>query len=197
MPVRTFGRHEVGKKFHVEYPVLKHVENSLRGSRWAKSHNYRTTDLDILPDEVLTGFIRTQSKGTLRFDQIAGHIWNGHWPDPFRRDGFKDPKRILGRGDHMDEMVPHEIERIVAHSWFHGLRRTYHIPHVEAQLQLCGSIGLQVLLEPKHSPVYLRQEVWDYLAMTAESHGCRTAVYSLMHECLPFARNAGFAAWPI
>lgn len=191
MAVITFGPHEVGKKYHVEYPTLKHVENSIRGSKHAKRIGCKTTDLDMLPDGVLTTMVERGQP--LTPGEIAGHLRNTHWPDPFRRDGFRDPKHILGRGNLITHMTPVQIDRIVAGRW----PRQYHIPHIEAQLAFCATIHLQVLLEPKQSPVWLRQEVWDYLASVAERNHTRTAVYSLMHECLPYAKRAGFNAWPI
>jgi hypothetical protein len=193
MTLHTFGPGEVGKKFHVEYPTLKHVENSLRGSRRAKRRGYKTNDLDLLPDEVLVQAIKHYRVGSLPEILIAGHIWNTHWPDPFRHDGFRDPKRILGRGDHMHEMHPNEIGRLVA-----GHRPVlYKIPTVEQQFKLCAEIHLQALIEPKRSPVWMRPEVWRYLAKQAEHYGTHVGVYSLMHDCLPVARRAGFKAWAI
>jgi hypothetical protein len=194
--LHTFERDQVGRKRHVEYPTPKHVENSLHGSKWAKSHGYKTNDLDMLCDKVLTQAARRArlTKTKIPRSAITGHIPNAHWPDPFKRDGFRDPKRKVGKGDHFDEMVPEEWRRIVAgHRW----TRLYHVPPIEAQLRLCADIKLQALLEPKHSPVWLHQEVWDYLAVVAEREGTHVAVYSLMHECLPFARRAGFNAWAI
>lgn len=183
MTLHTFKRAQVGKKYHVEWPTLKHVENSVRGVKYAKRHGYKTIDLDMLPDEELVENPKL----------IAGHIWNTHWPDPFRRDGFRDPKRILGKGDKMHEMNAIEISRLVA-----GHRpKLYHIPHIESQLHLCAEIGLQALIEPKRSTVWLRQPVWDYLADVCEKNGTHVAVYSEYHDCLPMARKAGFNAWPI
>lgn len=199
MSVHTFSKSQVGRKYHVQYPTLKHVENSLRGSRYAVRHGYRTTDLDMLPDAVL---YRASAHATIPRSAIVGHIRNDHWPDPFRHDGFRDPKHILGRGDHMHEMEPFEIDRLRA-----GHRpRLYRIPTIEQQFALCPTLtrnhryGLQMLLEPKPGAserVWLHPEVWDYLAELAEQHRARVAVYSLFHECLPYARHAGFNAWPI
>lgn len=181
--LHTFERNQVGRKYHVEWPTLKHVENSARGVRYAKKHGYKTIDLDMLPDEEL---VQDQRK-------VAGHIWNCHWPDPFRRDGFRDPKHILGKGDQMHEMNAAEVGRLRAGH----LPRLYKIPHIESQLLLCAELNLQALIEPKHSPVWLRQNIWNYLASQCITHGTHCSVYSEMHECLPFAREAGFHAWAI
>lgn len=190
--LRTFGPHEVGWKLHVRAPVPKHVENSLHGTRYAARHGYDTTDLDMLPDAVLTE--RAKDPAPMTFAEIVGHLRNTHWEDPFRHDGFRDPKHILGKGDLVTEMHPYELDRLVAGHW---PGRRFHIPRIEDQLALCGELERQALLEPKRSRVWLRQEVWNYLAAMADWHGTRTAVYSLMHECLPYARQAGFRAWPI
>lgn len=189
--LRTFGPHEVGRKRHVQAPTPKHVENSLRGIRWAARHGYDTIDLDQLPDVVLTE--RVKDPAPMSFAEIAGHLRGDHWPDPFRHDGFRDPKRILGRGDLIEHMHPHEIDRLVAGRW----PRRYHIPHTESELALCAALDLKALLEPKPSPVWRRIEIWEYLAWVCEEHDTHAAVYSLMHECLPYARQAGFTAWPI
>ena len=191
MALRTFGPHEVGRKYHVEWPTLKHVENSLHGTRWAARHGFDTTDLDMCADGILTE--RVKNPKPMTFAEIAGHIRNNHWPDPFTHDGFRDPKHELGRGDRITTMRPHEIDRLVAGHW----PRRYHIPHIEAQLALCPRVGIKALPEPKRSPVWLRPEVWEYLAWVCEEHDTHAAVYSLMHECIPFARRAGFTAWPI
>jgi hypothetical protein len=194
--LRTFERDHVGRKYHVEYPTPKHVENSPHGTRWGHQHGYKTNDFDILPDEVLTKAVKA-GQALLRRDQIAGHIPNEHWPEPIRRDGFHDPKGILHRDDHIQSMVPQEWGRLVAHTWVHGARRRFQIVPIEEELRICGDIGMQALIEPKHSPVWYRSEVWAYLASIASYYDCRTAVYSLMHDCLPMARRAGFEAWAI
>lgn len=193
--LHTFDRHDVGSKYHVEYPTLKHVENSLRGSKHAHRTHHKTTDLDMLPDEVL---VKAASHAAaigqpIPRSAIAGHILNEHWPEPIRRDGFKDPKGILHRDDKITEMNPDEWGRLVARSGGHR----YHILPIERQLALCPTLPLQVLLEPKHSTVWLHPEVWHYLAEFCIVHHTHVAVYSLMHECLPFARRAGFNAWAI
>lgn len=197
MALNTFERHQVGRKRHVEWPVPKHVENSLRGIRYAARHGYDSIDLDMLPDGILTE--RVKHPAPMTFADIAGHLRGDHWPDPFRHDGFRDPKGLLGPGDHITTLTPPEIDRLVAGHW----PRRYRIPRVEAELALCArlrthaGVPLKALLEPKHSPVWMRPEVWNYLAWVCEEHDTHVAVYSLMHECLPVAREAGFNAWPI
>lgn len=207
MTLRTFKRDQVGRKFHVEYPVMKHVENSLRGTTWAHRHHYRTTDLDLLPDEVLVkAALRAVSAGTtIPRSAIVGHIPNEHWVRPLRRDGFRDPKGVLHRDDKITAMVPEEWGRLKARSRFHSVQRhTYQILPIERQITLLptlGEHGMQGLLEPKEcgkaSVVWLRHEVWEYLAEIAEAHRAKIAVYSLFHECLPYARDVGFNAWKI
>lgn len=197
MALRTFERHEVGHKYHVQAPTMKHVENSPYGCRYAARHGFDTNDLDMLPDVVLVE--RAKDPLPIAFAEIAGHLRNTHWEDLFRHDGFRDPRGILGRGDLVTQMHPHELDRLVAGHWPHR----FHVPHIEDQLALCAELRthrgrpLQALLEPKRSRVWLRQEVWEYLAWVCEEHDTPAAVYSLMHECLPFARRAGFTAWPI
>lgn len=189
--LHTFGPHEVGSKYHVEYPVLKHVENSPQGIRHCHRRRIKTNDLDMLPDKVLSD--RAHDLTPMTRADIARHLRNDHWPDPFRHDGFRDPKHKLGVGHIIEEMYPHEIDRLVAGHW----PNRFHIPYMEDQLALCAELNVQALVEPKRSHVFKRQEVWDYLASVAAQHGTHMAVYSLMHECLPFARKAGFEAWPI
>lgn len=197
MALRTFDRHQVGRKLHVEWPTLKHVENSPRGCRYAARHGYDSIDLDMLPDGILTQ--RVLEPATLSFAEIEGHLRNTHWPDPFARDGFRDPRGVLGRGNLITHLRPEQIDRLVAGHF----PRRYRIPHIEDQLALCASLTthtghpLKALMEPKRSRVWLRPEVWEYLAWVCEEHDTPAAVYSLMHECLPFARRAGFNAWPI
>jgi hypothetical protein len=202
MSVITFERHQVGEKGHVEYPVAKHFENSLRGSRHFKKTGHKTTDLDMLPDLVLVkAAIHAIATGTvIPRSAIAGHIPNEHWPEPLHRDGFHDPKHELGEHAQITKMVPEQWGRLVAHGKRLDQQRRwprFHILPIERQLELCPKIDLQVLMEPKRSLVWLRQEVWDYLAEVCEQNRTRAAVYSMMHTCLPYARRSGFNAWAI
>jgi hypothetical protein len=192
--VDTFGPSEVGHKYHLDYP-FKHQENSLRGTHWSHAHGFKTSDVDMLPDARL---VRAVHMGApLGDNAIRGHLRACHWLEPLRKDEMHDPKGILHRDDKIIEMEPFEIDRLVAHTRFHGVRRAFHIPTMEEQIALFGELHYQLLMEPKQSMVWMRPEVWVYLAHLCEDHHTKAAVYSLQHECLPYARHAGFNAWPI
>jgi hypothetical protein len=194
--LRTFRRDQVGRKFHVEYPVMKHVENSTQGIKRAKRHHCKTIDLDILPDEDLLQFIELGRPLTI--DMVGDHSHFTHWLDPFRRDDFRDPKRILHKGDHMTEMNGHEISRIVA-----GHRpNLFHIPTINEGLALCGEVNIQALVEPKRGNVkcdlvFMRDDYWALVAQIAIRHNTRIAAYTLAHKYVPHIRSSGINAWGI
>jgi hypothetical protein len=193
--LRTFRRDQVGKKFHVEYPVMKHVENSTQGIKRAKRERCKTIDLDILPDEDLLNFLELGRPLTI--EMVGEHSHFEHWLDPFRRDGFRDPKGILHKGDLMTEMNGHEVGRIVA-----GRAIRFHIPTINEGLALCNEVNIQALVEPKRGNakcdlVFMRDDYWSLVAQIAIRHNTKIAAYTLAHQYLPHIRSSGINAWGI
>lgn len=173
MALRTVARHRIGRILHVKYPVMKHVENSLRGIRRAASRGYDAIDIDmqITSDGVIVGT---------------------HWARPLKRDGFHDPEGKIPRYQTVRRMTWIQVHRLVA-------PKRYRIQRIETLLRACARRGVIALLEPKGDPRFANDNTWRYLAAVADDLGCEVSVRAL-HEnraALAPARRAGFQAWEI
>lgn len=113
-------RLDVRRIFHLKWPRMKHEENSNRGDIEAVMKGCGSSDHDW----------QKSAQGT---------IYNGHWKDPFARDGFVDPHGQYGKGDHMDEMPDEAIDRLYAVS--HG--KTYHMRTADEGLRHAARVGLK------------------------------------------------------
>jgi len=163
-----------GLIFHVQWPRMKHEENSDRGDREAKRRRKRGTDLDILITK-------------------DGRVVNTHWPRPMERDGFRDPYGKLHRDARVADMTWEEVRRLRAGRW----PRRYRIRSVEHALDHCARLGLVAVLEPKGDPRFKQDAVWQHIAEVAEQVGCSVSVRALTENAgaLRPARRAGFQAW--
>jgi glycerophosphoryl diester phosphodiesterase len=173
MALRTRARYRVGRILHVQWPVMKHVENSLRGIRRAGRGRYDAIDLDlqITADNVIVGT---------------------HWPRPMIRDGFHDPEHRISRYRPVRRMRWAQVARLVTPG-------RYHIQRIERLLRACARNGVIALLEPKGDPRFRNDSVWRYIAAVAEDCGATVSVRALREnaDALPAARRAGFEAWEI
>lgn len=165
-----------GSIFHVSYPTPKHVENSSRGDRRAKRLGKRGNDLDLLITK-------------------DGWVINTHWPRPLLKDGFRDPKKRIGKRARVADLTWAQVSRLRAGRW----PRRYHIRTVEAALRHCASLGLVAVLEPKGDPRFKSDALWQHIAKVAEEVGCAVSVRALPEnaDALPYAHRAGFETWEI
>lgn len=175
MALLTRARRLIGRILHVEYPVMKHVENSLRGvRRAARRHEAIDLDMQITKDNRIVGT---------------------HWPRPLLRDGFRDPRRRIGRHARVRDLTWAQVSRLRA-----GHRpRLYRIQPIERLLYECARRGVVAVLEPKGDPRFTQDWTWQHIAKTAEAYGATVSVRALREnaDALPAARRAGFKAWEI
>lgn len=157
--------------FHVQYPVMKHVENSNRGDRRAKRHGYDANDLDLL--------ITSDNR-----------IVNTHWDRPILRDGFRDPHKRIRSHERVRDLTWVQVARLVAGRW----PRRYRIRPVEQALTHCARLGLIAYLEPKDDPRFALDWPWQHIRAVADDVGCEVRVRALPQNAaaLPAARRAGF-----
>lgn len=161
--------------FHVRKGQPYHVGNSIRGIRRAARRGFTKIDIDLQ----IT---------------IDGVIVGCHWPRPLRMDGFRDPKRKVGKDAVVAKLPWSTVSRLVA-----GRIIRYRIRRIEALLAECGRRGIIALLEPKGDSRFAHDEVWDHIAKTADLVGAHVQVRALPQnvDALPAARRAGFKAWEI
>lgn len=139
--------------FHLKWPRMKHEENSNRGDLEAISKHCYASDHDWQKAKPAPGKRAT--------------IWNGHWKDPFSRDGFIDPLGQFGKGDRMDEMPDEAIDRLYAVT--KGKR--YHMRTAAEGLRHAASVGLKrVFGEAKPGNDWTVQDFRDMKAV-AKAHG--------------------------
>lgn len=173
MALLTRARRLIGRIRHVQWPVMKHVENSLRGIRYAARHGYDAIDLDM---------------------QITsdGRIVGTHWARPMVRDGFHDPDHKIPRYRTVRRMTYRQVRRLVSSDH-------YRIQPIETLLRACARRGVVALLEPKGDPRFAQDWPWQHLAAVAEDVGATVSVRALREnaDALAPARRAGFEAWEI
>jgi hypothetical protein len=172
MSLRTLARRKVGRIFHVQWPVFKHVENSLRGIRRAARRGYDAIDIDM---------------------QITkdGVVVATHWGRPMVRDGFHDPAGDIPRYRPVKRLTWAQVSRLVAGK--------YHIRRIERVLRACARRGVVAVLEPKGDPRFTHDTVWRYIAAVADDLGATVSVRALPENAaaLAPAKRAGFQAWEI
>lgn len=173
MALLTRARRRIGRIRHVKWPLMKHVENSIRGIRYAARHHYDAIDLDM---------------------QITadGRIVGTHWARPMVRDGFHDPDHKIPRYRTVRRMTYRQVRRLVS-------RDHYRIQPIETLLRACARRGVVALLEPKGDPRFAEDWPWQHIAKVAEDVGATVSVRALHanRAALDPARRAGFEAWEI
>lgn len=142
--------------YHVASPTPKHVENSVRGIRYAKRHGYDGIDLDLL---------------ITRDDVIVGC----HWPKPMIHDGFRDPLHRIDRDRPVKDLPWEKVSRLVAGRW----PRRYHIDRIERLLKVCADEGIVAVLEPKSDDRFMENEPWVEIRKVADAKGAHIRVRSL------------------
>lgn len=164
-----------GSIFHVQWPRMKHEENSNRGDREAKRRHKRGTDLDLTISEA-------DPKCPLRGDPehgpddvCRGHILNNHWLRALLRDRFRDPLGKIRRRARIDRLTWPQVSRLVAVT----RGRRYRIRRIKRRLRHCARLGLVAVLEPKGDPRFELDWPWEYLFAVAEDVGCTIAIRAL------------------
>jgi hypothetical protein len=148
---------------HVEAPTPKHVENSLRGIRFAAhSPLFNGSDLDSLIT-LADPRCPVCARRTCR-----GHLLNTHWEHPMLRDGFHDPLGLLDPHTAVRHMTLPEAMRLEAHTDGH----VYRIPTLASSLALCGRLGHIAVVEPKNDERF--EEDWPWQLMERVAHTFRT-----------------------
>lgn len=172
MTLRTLARRRVGRIYHVKWPVMKHVENSLRGiRRAARSYDAIDIDMQITSDR---------------------HIVATHWARPMVRDGFHDPEHKIARYTPIKRMTLAQVRRLIA-------PKRYRIQPIERVLRACARRGVVAVLEPKGDRRFREDWPWEHLAAVAEDVGATVSVRALRanRAALAPAHRAGFEAWEI
>lgn len=142
--------------YHVEAPTPKHVENSLRGIRYAARHGFDAIDLDML----------------ITADDV---IVNTHWDRPMARDGFRDPRHKISRERRVRDLSWEKVSRLVAGHW----PRRYRIQRIERQLRACARHGIVAYLEPKDDPRFELDWPWREIRKAADACGAHVLVRSI------------------
>ena len=178
MALLTRARRRIGRILHVAYPTPKHVENSVRGVRRAARRGFDAIDLDmqITKDGVIVGT---------------------HWGRPLIKDGFRDPRHLIGRHAQVRDLTWTQVSRLVAGRW----PRRYRIARIERLLSECADRGVVALLEPKGDRRFAQAWPWEHIRDVAEDVGCVVSVRALTEldgrAHVAAARRAGFEAWEI
>lgn len=173
MSLRTLARNRVGRIFHVAWPVMKHVENSLRGAIYAHKHGYHAIDLDL----------QMTSDGVIVVT---------HWARPMRKDRFYDPQHRINPDTPISHLTWRQVRRLRTHDG-------YRIQRVERMLRACGRLGVVALLEPKGDPRFRQDAPWEHIAAVADDLGCTVSVRALPQNAaaLAPAKRAHLEAWEI
>ncbi len=157
--------------FHVRRGQKYHTENSLRGIRTAKRRGYTEIDLDML---------------ITKDNRIVGC----HWRRPLLKDGFRDPKKKLGRNRTVATMTLLEVTRLRAGRW----PRTYRIQTIERLLRECARLGIGAVLEPKDDSRFALDWPWEHISKVADDCGAHVRVYGFDLKNIQAAQRAGFRA---
>lgn len=151
--------------FHVRFPIMKHVENSLRGIRKAARLGYDAIDLDLLITK-------------------DGVIVVCHWDRPLLKDKFYDPARKVQTHDLVRELTWEQVK---------GLRAPggYRIMRVETALAACARAKIIAYLEPKDDPRFAADGPWAHIHEVAVKYGTKVRVRALPQnaKALPFAHR--------
>jgi hypothetical protein len=107
------------------------------------------------------------------------------------RGGFHDPEGVFGPGFKISEHTWEEVARLRTPD-------NHRISTLTADLEECGRLGIEPILEPKGNPRFHdphhAQQVWDGIATTARHAGVRRmSGYALPANAaaLPFMNRAG------
>jgi hypothetical protein len=176
-----------GSIFHVQFPRMKHEENSDQGDREARRRHKRGTDLDLTisaPDP------NCPLKGDPEHgpgDVCRGHVLNNHWLRALLRDRFRDPLRRIGKRARIDRLTWPQVHRLVAVT----RGRRYRIRRIRRALRRCARRGLVAVVEPKGDHRFRLDWPWLYIFAVAQDVGCTISVRALPEnaEALVAARR--------
>jgi glycerophosphoryl diester phosphodiesterase len=154
--------------YHLQWPRMKHEENSIRGIRRAARAGYRWIDLDL----------QMTSDGVIVVT---------HWARPMRKDRFRDPLRRIYPGTPVSRLTWAQVRRLKTGDG-------YRIPRIEAALRACAHYGIGAYLEPKGDRRFREDAPWQHIAKVADDLGThvRVRALSVNHLALPPANRAGF-----
>lgn len=177
MTLRTRTRHwfKTRRILHVKWPIFKHVENSLRGIRYAARHGFDGIDLDLLITKA-DPHCRHCKPGT-----CWGHVVGCHWRRPGVRDDMHDPERAIARAALVSTMTLDEAMRLRSVDG-------YRIFPVERLLRACARRGIVAGLEAKNDRRFEEPRPWLHIFAVAEDLGTVVSVWSI--KDLP-TRDAG------
>lgn len=161
----------MSRVYHVEAPVKKHVENSLRGIDFAAdSPLYNEIDIDL----------------SITLD---GRICGNHWRKPLLHDGFKDPLKRIEKTANFDSLTYAQVRRLIARTG----RFFYRIQPIEALVKRAAKRKVGLVLEPKEPDKRFAQDwVWEQLSTLVEEYGAEARVYGFDPSHLAAARRWGF-----
>lgn len=191
MALRTLARRRIGRIYHVSFPLMKHVENSVRGIRRAARRLFKAIDLDILITKADPHCPHHGDPEHVN-GRCVGHIVGCHWQKLLRRDKFRDPEHRIA----LDAMVRNlTLDQVLRLKTVDG----YRVRRIAALLRACARRRLVALLEPKNDARFAQEWPWKYIALVSEDLGTTVSVRALPQnaEALAPARRVGFEAWEI
>lgn len=149
--------------WHKKHSQPYHVENSLRGIRFAAAHGWDEIDLDL----------------NISKDNI---IVNTHWSRPLWKDGFKDPQHKTKKMTFVKSMTWATLSRLYADPGH------YKINTLQTALRECKKHHIGARLEPKADKRFEDVETWIPVKKYADKHGVKVKGYSIRNLG---GRNAG------
>jgi hypothetical protein len=164
-----------GSIFHVQWPRMKHEENSNRGDREANRRGKRGTDIDLTISEADPKCPLHGDPEHGPGDTCRGHILRNHWLRALLRDRFRDPLKKIARRARIDRLTWPQIHRLVAVT----RGKKYRISRIRRALLHCARLGLVAVLEPKGDPRLKLDWPWEYIFAVAEDVGCTIAIRAL------------------
>lgn len=165
----TKRRINLGHVYHVQWPIMKHMENSPRGIRYAHQRGW-SIDLDSQKDKI-------------------GTKLNTHWQRPIARDGFHDKAGKLHKNAKIKDMTPAEWGRLIT-------KEGITIPTMADQFRLAGRLHVKVRWEPKGESHWTLEDFREMYEV-AKQAGTIVVVTTLdtdplWRQRLRFADQAGF-----
>ena len=164
MGLHTLARNRIGRIYHVKFPLMKHVENSVRGIRRAARRLFKAIDLDILITKADPDCPHHGHPEHGPGDVCRGHLVGCHWQKLLRRDKFRDPQHRIA----LDAMVRNlTLDQVLRLKTVDG----YRVSPIERLLRVCAMRHLVALLEPKDDKRFELAWPWENIALVGEDLG--------------------------